>query len=64
MGAELGTGRRKSGRSVDTRDSGIGMGRTHRTGLDMETWFPDNLWAKEDFSVAAFTPRTGVNDWP
>ena len=64
VGAEWGTGRRKSGRSADTRDSESGTGRTHITGLEMESWFPDNLRAKGDFSVDASTPRTGVNDWP
>ena len=59
----MGTGRRKSGQSADTRDSGIGTGRTYITRLDM-SWFPDSLRAKGDFSVDASTPRTRVNNWP
>ena len=51
---------RKRGRSVGTRDSEIGTGRTHGTS---ESWFLDNLPAKRDFGVAS-TPRPGINDWP
>ena len=53
------TGMRKSGCLADTRDSGIGTGRTHVKSLVL-----DSMHAKGNFGVDASTPRTGVNDWP
>ena len=55
--AKWGTDMRKSGRS-------IGTGRTHGTGLAVQSWFSDTLRKEGDFGVDASTPMTGVNDWP
>ena len=47
---------RRRGWSVGTRDSGIGMERTHGTGWALESGFPDNRQAKRDFGVDSSTP--------
>ena len=64
MEAKWGTDMRKSGRSMDPGDSGIGTGRTHGTGLAMKSWFSDTLRKEGGFGVDASTSMTGVNDWP
>ena len=63
LGTKLGMNIRRSCRSVDTGDSGIGTVRTHRTKLAMESWVPDTLLVKGDVGVDTSTPQTGVNDW-
>ena len=52
-GTKLGMNMRRSGRSVDNGDSGIGTVRTHGTRLAMQSWFPDTLLVKGDIGVDA-----------